>query len=138
MNTLVDFITHIKSVEYLIAIASIGLFIIFWELLEPEPFGGLRRALKEDMAYLKRIGMKGVVKTIGKVVAAPFIGLAYVIMLPVGFFFAILYTAIGGLLNLAGVSSTLRWRPMEAYFAGRRAKKERKEEKSEKSEKSEK
>ncbi len=134
MNTLVDFITHIKSVEYLIAIASIGAFIIFWELLEPEPFGGLRKALKEDVAYLRRIGVRGVLKTVGKIVAAPFIGLAYVVMLPVGFFFAIMYTAIGGLLNLAGVSSTLRWRPMEAYFAGRRTKKEKREEKPEKAE----
>jgi Na+/H+ antiporter NhaC len=128
MNTLVDFITHIKSMEYLIAIASIGAFIIFWELLQPEPFHGLRKALKEDITYIRQTGVRQVLKTMAKVVAAPFIGLAYVVMLPVGFFFAIAYTAIGGLLNLAGVSSTLGWRPMEAYFAGRRGKKEKKSE----------
>jgi hypothetical protein len=125
MNTLVDFITHIKGIEYLIAISAIAVYIIFWELLKPKPFQTMVKALKEDMEFLKNRGFGYVIKTGAKVVAAPFIGLAYVMLLPLGFLFALTFSAIGGLLSLAGVSPTLGWRPMEAYFGGRKSKTEK-------------
>ncbi len=133
MNSLVDFITHIKTVEYLIAIGAIAVYILFWEVLKPRPFQTLKKALREDLEYIRqRGGGVYVVKTMAKVIAAPFIGLAYVIMLPLAFFFALTYTAIGGLLSLAGVSPAFSWRPVEAYFAGRKKKKESKEKEPEK------
>ncbi len=132
MNTLVDFITYIKGVEYLIAISAIAIYIIFWELLKPKPFQTMVKALKEDMEFLRVKGIGYVVRTAAKVVAAPFIGLAYIVMLPVGFFFALTFSAIGGLLSLAGVSPTLGWRPMEAYFGGRKSKTEKTDKEGEK------
>jgi len=117
MNTLYDFITHIKSVEYVMAIGFIAGFLIFNEILKAKPFGTLKAAVKEDAAYIKTNHTE-VFSTIKKVATAPFIGLAYVVALP----FAMAY-AIGTALGRATAPAlSFGWRPVEAYFTGRKKK----------------
>jgi hypothetical protein len=127
MYTLVDFITHIKGIEYIVSILAIGGFLLLWEILKPAPFRTIVSAGKQDMEYLQRSGFADLLKTMGKLVSAPFIGLAYLAMLPVGFSAAII---VGGtnatvriLSSIAGKNWSLDWRPMEAYFSGKNGKK---------------
>ncbi len=88
MYTLFDFMTHVKGIEYLVSVASIAVFMVFWEVLKPKPFARAINSGREDWQYLQKTG--GIMKYAGKIAAAPFIGLMYVVMLPVGFFFMVL------------------------------------------------
>ncbi len=137
MSTLVDFITYVKGVEYLLALAGIAVFLVFWEFLKPAPFSTIVNAGRQDRSYMKETGgFRHVLKNIGRIAAAPFIGLAYVVMLPIAFFVALAAAAVNlavrGAAHLAGKSATFQWRPVEAYLAGRKRKKEKKEKSSEK------
>ena len=115
MYTLVDFITHIKGVEYIMSIMAIGGFLLFWEVLKPAPFRTLVSTGKQDIEYIKQKGYGDAMKSLGKIAAAPFIGIDYLVMLPIGLAAALM---IGGTnLMLNGLSSILRenmlfdWRP---------------------------
>jgi hypothetical protein len=123
MHTLFDFITHIKIVEYLIALSFIAGFILFLEILKPKPFHSLVENGKEDLTYIKQGGVKNLMKTVGRIVTAPFIGMAYVIALPIGFVIAIAAAALSGLATVFGGSASFGWRPVEAYLGGKRRKK---------------
>jgi len=85
MNTLFDFITHIKGVEYLLAIGFIGLFIMIWEALSPRPFSVMLATGRDDLGYMRRVGAKETVRTAVHAAAAPFLVIAYVAMVPVAF-----------------------------------------------------
>ncbi len=124
MHTLVDFITHVKGIEYVLSIMFIGGFLLFWEILKPRPFATVVSAGKEDLDHIKQSGET--MKYVGKIAAAPFIGLAYIIMLPIGFFFVVLSEGVNllvkGVSTLLGRDVSFEWRPMEAYFTGRKKK----------------
>jgi hypothetical protein len=124
MYTLVDFITHVKGIEYIISVLSIGMFLVFWEVLKPKPFASVISSGREDWQYLQKSG--GVMKYAGKIAAAPFIGLAYIVMLPVGFFFVVLAEvvnlAVKGVSTLMGRDMSFDWNPVEAYFTGKKRK----------------
>lgn len=68
-------------------------------------------------------------------VAGPIIGLAYVITLPFAWIAVSLFVLAQRLVNvmagMANKSTSFGWRPIEAYLAGRRRKKERKARKNE-------
>ncbi len=133
MFTLVDFITHVKGIEYILSITAIAGFLLFWEILKPRPFKTVVETGKDDLGYIEQAGgFKGVMKAAGKIVSAPFIGLAYIVMLPVGFFAVLGIGAVNlvmkAVASVAGKSATFEWRPMEAYLAGKK-KKEAKTEK---------
>jgi hypothetical protein len=133
MNTLVDFITHVKGIEYILSILAIAVFLVFWEVLKPRPFRTVINTGKDDLAHVQKTGGLGsVLKTVGKIAAAPFIGLAYIVMLPIGFFVAlaaaVVNLAMKGFASVAGKSVTFEWRPVEAYLAGKKKKKEKKTE----------
>ncbi len=135
MYTLVDFITHVKGIEYIMSLLAIGGFLLFWEALKPKPFKTVVETGKDDLGYIEQAGgARHILKSVGKIAAAPFIGLAYVVMLPVGFFAAlaigVVNLAMKGIASIAGKSMTFEWRPVEAYLAGRK-KKERTSTKSE-------
>ena len=125
MHTLFDFLTYVKGIEYIIALSSIAGFILLWEILKPKPFNTLVHSGKEDLEYVRKTGYRNILKTMGKVAAAPFIGLFYVIVLPFAFFFAVAYTAINSVLALAGRSVSFGWRPAEAYLAGKKKRRRR-------------
>ena len=130
MYTMVDFVTHVKGVEYLLSIAAIAGFLVFWEILKPKPFRTVANTGKDDLAYIEESGgLKSVAKSVGRIAAAPFIGLAYIVMLPVGFFIAlaaaVVNLAVKGVASVAGKSVTFEWRPVEAYLAGRKKKAEK-------------
>jgi hypothetical protein len=140
MYTLIDFMTHIKGVEYLISVSAIALFIVFLEVLKPKPFKTLVDNAKEEVEYMKETGMQSTLRTVGRLLATPFIGLAYVVSLP----FVFVYTfarelsgmaveGLGRVMGMAGRTYAFGWRPTEAYLAGKQEKKE-KAEKTEKSE----
>lgn len=126
MHTLVDFITHVKGIEYILSILFIGGFLLFWEILKPRPFATVVSVGKEDLEHIKQNGYRDTMKYAGKIVAAPFIGLAYIVMLPVGFFFVLLSEAVNllvkGVSTLLGKDVSFEWRPMEAYFTGKQKK----------------
>jgi len=127
MFTLVDFITHVKGIEYLMSIAAIAGFLVFWEVLKPRPFKTVVETGKDDLAHIEQTGgFRNVMKSVSKIAAAPFIGLAYIVMLPVGFFAALVIGAVNlamkGAASLVGKSATFEWRPVEAYLAGKKRK----------------
>jgi len=126
MHTLFDFITHIKTVEYLVSIMSIAGFMIFWEALKPKPFRTVINTSKEDIAYIKESGKQNMLTTMARIVSAPFIGLAYVVAVPFVFAYAIFSAVAAGLLNLVGREAAFGWRPSEAYLAGRKKKEDKK------------
>ena len=74
-------------------------------------------------------GDKGFNKTFGWMVAAPFIGLAFVIALPFAFLAVIGMSALHNIVSTAHRGMSFGWRPMEAYLAG--GKKRKREEKEE-------
>lgn len=131
MHTLFDFITQIKTVEYLAAISAIGLYMLYWELLKPKPFKSVVEASRDDMRHIRTMGYSNAIKTIGKIVAAPFIGLAYVVALPLSFVYALGSAAVNGVLTLAGREASFGWRPTEAYLSGKKKEKKEGEEKKE-------
>lgn len=136
MYTLVDFITHVKGIEYIMSLLAIGGFLLFWEALKPTPFKTVVETGKDDLGYIEQAGgARHILKSVGKIAAAPFIGAAYVVMLPIGFFAALAIGAVNlamkGVASIAGKSMTFEWRPVEAYLAGRK-KKERTSTKDEK------
>jgi len=132
MHTLFDFMTHIKGVEYILALMFIAGYILFSEVLKPKPFATLKSTGKEDLEYARKVGSRGIMKTIGKIAAAPFIGIAYVVMLPFAFV-AALGTEIGGrVMSLAGSSAHFGWRPVASYLTGKKHKKESKKQEEKK------
>jgi uncharacterized membrane protein len=133
MHTLVDFLTRVKGVEYILSVLTITGFILFLEVLKPAPFQSLRKLIGEDVAFLRKEGFRSVMKTVGRAVAVPFIGLLYVIALP---FLFVYYLAVelrgmaaermATALDAVGASAVFGWRPSEAYLAGRKARKAKK------------
>jgi hypothetical protein len=115
MNTLYDFITHVKSVEYVMALGFIAGFLVFNELLKPQPFGTLLRSIREE----RMAGFATAMNTIKKVATAPFIGLAYIVTLP----FALAYAIGTALAERLTPAVSFGWRPVEAYLAGRKKSK---------------
>ena len=120
MKTLFDFVTHIKIVEYLIAIGCIAVYMVYWEVLKPKPFKAMVETAREDRQYLKETG--GALKTIAKIATAPFVGLAYIAMLPASFLYALGAAAV----EKVAPEATFGWSPVRAYFAGRKRRKEAK------------
>ena len=124
MYTLFDFMTHVKGIEYIISVLSIAAFIVFWEVLKPKPFATVVGTGKEDLAHLRESGET--MKYVRQLVAAPFIGLAYIVLLPIGFFLVVLAEAVNlavkGVSTMMGRDLSFDWRPMEAYFTGKKRK----------------
>ena len=124
MYTLYDYMTHVKGIEYLLSVASIALFMLFWEVMKPKPFAKVVSTGKEDWQYLQKTG--GIMHYAGKIAAAPFIGAMYVVMLPIGFTFMVLAKAVNlsvkGVSTLMGNEMSFNWNPVEAYFTGTKRK----------------
>ena len=124
MYTLFDFMTHVKGIEYIISVLSIAAFMVFWEVLNSKPFATVVSAGKEDLTHLKQSGET--IKYVRQLATAPFIGLAYIVILPVGFFLVLLSEgvnlAVKGVSTLLGKDVSFDWRPMEAYFTGKKGK----------------
>ena len=136
MHTLVDFLTRVKGVEYILSVLTITGFILFIEVLKPAPFKSLRKLIGEDVAFLREEGFRSVMKTAGRAAAVPFIGLLYVLALPFLFVYTLAVELRGmaaeGMataLDAVGASAVFGWRPSEAYLAGRKARKAGKAEK---------
>jgi hypothetical protein len=112
-----DFITHVKGIEYILSLTFIAGYVLFWEILKPKPFQKVKETGKEDLAYVKQNGMKNTLKMAGKIAAAPFVGLLYIILLPVGMVSALSYAIVAG---VAGKGTSFSWRPAEAYLSGKK------------------
>ena len=117
MNSMFDFITHVKGVEYILSLAFIAGFILYSEVLKPKPFKRVKETGREDLEYFRQNGMKNTLKMVGKVAAAPFIGLLYIMLLPVGMVGALAYAVVKG---IAGKGEAFSWRPAEAYLSGKK------------------
>jgi len=132
MHTLFDFMTHIKGIEYILALMFIAGYILFSEVLKPKPFATLKSTGRDDLEYARKVGSRGIMKTVGKIAAAPFIGIAYVVMLPFAFV-AALGTEIGGrVMSLAGSSAHFGWRPVASYLTGKKTRKQDKKQEEKK------
>ena len=117
MNSMFDFITHVKGIEYILSLTFIAGYVLFWEILKPRPFKKVKETGREDLAYVKQNGMKNNLKLAGKIAAAPFVGLLYIILLPVGLVSALSYALVSG---VAGENASFSWRPAEAYLSGKK------------------
>lgn len=143
MYTLFDFITEIKGTEYLIAVPAIGVFLLFWEAFKPKPFKSMIDTARDDLKHIGEThGYVGVARTAGRVIAAPLIGLAYIVSLPFVFLFALNLALLEGiaraidvtaswmarkiiantyaLARTMSVTTSFGWRPQAAYFLGRK------------------
>jgi len=136
MHTLVDFLTRVKGVEYILSVLTITGFILFLEVLKPAPFRSLRKLIGEDIAFLREEGFRSVMRTVGRAAAGPFIGLLYVVSLPFLFVYTLAVELRGmaaegmaAALDAVGASAVFGWRPGEAYLAGKKARKGGKTEK---------
>lgn len=118
MHTLFDFTTSVKAVEYLIAIAAIASFILFWEFLKDRPFKTLMDTGREDIKYVKEHGF-----SLRTLVSAPLAGIVYVISLPFAFVVGLAAALMNGLMQMGGGSAVFSWRPLEAYLSGKKARK---------------
>jgi hypothetical protein len=134
MNTYVDFITHVKGIEYIISVLTIAGFILFLEILKPKPFQTLIQSTQDDLDHMRKTGRENTFRTVKRMLAAPFIGLFYVLMLPFLFVYALgaelLRMSAEGLetlLGTAGKTAFFGWRPMEAYLGGKKGRRKRKE-----------
>lgn len=128
MNSFYDFVTHVKGVEYIISVMFIAGYILYAEVLKPKPFKALVETGRDDMEFIKKAGYRNTMKTVGRIAAAPFIGLSYIIALPFAFAFALFSTAANGVLAVVGKEAAFGWRPTEAYLEGKKKKEEKKEE----------
>ena len=117
MNSMFDFITHVKGIEYILSLALIAGYLLIWEALKPKPFQKMKETGQEDLEHIKQNGMKNMFKLVAKVATAPFVGLLYVILLPVGLVSALSYAVVSG---LAGKDTSFSWRPAEAYLSGKK------------------
>ncbi len=122
MHTLFDFLTRIKGIEYIASISFIAGYLFFLEFLKPKPFSSLVQAGREDIEHLRTAEPGQIFKTVRRVIAAPFIGLAYICILPFGFIFALFSTVLGGALRMAGKEAFFGWRLSEAYLSGKKEK----------------
>jgi hypothetical protein len=122
MNSMFDFITHVKGIEYILSLTFIAGYVLFWEILKPRPFQKVKETGQEDLAYVRQNGMKNTLKLAGKIAAAPFVGLLYVILLPVGLVSALSYAVVAG---VAGKNTSFSWRPAEAYLSGKKKTRKR-------------
>ncbi len=134
MHTLVDFLTRVKGIEYIISVLAITGFILYVEVLKPKPFKALARHVQDDVDHLRGGGGPGARQSLRRLAAAPFIGLLYVIGLPFLFIgtFAkelagLAAGAFGRATGEAGRTVSFGWRPTEAYLGGRKDKKGKKE-----------
>lgn len=134
MHTYVDFITHVKGVEYILSVLAIAGFILFLEILKPQPFRTLIQSTRDDLDHMKKTGYGGTSRTVKRMLAGPFIGLFYVIIFPFLFLYALSseLSRMGAevferLLGMAGRTAFFGWRPTEAYLGGRKGSKEKKE-----------
>lgn len=118
MHTLYDFINHTNGIEYLLAICLLAGYVLFWHLMKPRPFDEMVEAGREDFRKFQEIGLRGVLRSTGRVMAAPFIVMAYVIAVPFGFMAALGTAAINGTARLMGSSWSFGWRPAESYLTG--------------------
>ena len=129
MHTLFDYITQVKTVEYLIAVSAIGLFMLFWEVLKPRPFKSVVDAGKEDLEHIRNTGgYRNAFRNVGKIAFAPLIGLVYIVALPFTFVFALGVAVLNGASRALGVSTSFGWRPQEAYLTGKKEEKKSSEE----------
>ena len=133
MHTLVDFLTRVKGIEYLISVAAITGFILYVEVLKPKPFKALAKHVKDDVDHIKGSGGSAK-RSLGRLAAAPLIGLLYVISLPflfIGTFakelVGLAADAFGRATGEAGRTVSFGWRPTEAYLGGRKEKKAKKD-----------
>jgi len=133
MHTLVDFLTRVKGIEYLISVAAITGFILYVEVLKPKPFKALAKHVKDDVDHLRGDGGSAR-RSLARLAAAPFIGLLYVITLPflfIGTFVkelaGLAADAFGRATGEAGRTVSFGWRPTEAYLGGRKDKKAKKD-----------
>jgi hypothetical protein len=98
--------------------------MVFWEVLKPKPFATVVSTSKDDLAHLRQSG--DTTRHVKQLVSAPFIGLAYIVIMPVGFFVVLLSEgvnlAVKGVSTLVGKDVSFDWRPMEAYFTGKQRK----------------
>jgi len=122
-----DYITHIKGIEYILSLMFIAGYLLFAEVLKPKPFATVAQGRKDDMEFIRRTGYRHVLKTVGRIAAAPFIGAAYVVALPFAFFGAIASEVTGAMLASFGKTAAFGWRPLEAYLAGKKKEQKKKE-----------
>jgi len=78
MHTPCDYLTHVKGIEYLLAFLFMACHILYSGVLKPKPFKPLQETAGDDLDFMKVKGLRNILRTLRRIVAAPFIGIAYV------------------------------------------------------------
>lgn len=105
MVTLQEFLTMTKGIEYIIAVLFLVGYVAYWGMIKERPFAHMTDTVRDDLEYLRSRGYWTTVKTIGKLVGAPFVGLFYLVGLPFIFLFSLVYFT-GKMLFGAGKSES--------------------------------
>lgn len=125
MNTLVDFVTQTKGMEYLLAIGFIFGYAVFFEFLRPGPFAGLARDVRQDLDYLRSSGGRNDMRRLARnMLKLPLVAGAYLFALPAYFIMGIGLKVEGALAGTFAGGS-MAWRPLESYLTGRANKRGR-------------
>lgn len=132
MNTLFDFVSHNKGIEYILALMFIAGFVVVMEVLKPHPFRAFMSAVKEDWSYLRGEGAADTVRLAKNAVMLPVVAGVYVAMVPVMFTLGLALKLESTVADLVG-GGAMSWRPLESYLTGRgrKVRKSRKDEKKE-------
>lgn len=133
MNTLFDFVSHNKGIEYLLALMFIAGFVVLMEVLKPHPFRAFVSAVKEDWSYLRGAeGASDTMRMAKNAMVLPIVAGMYVAMIPVMFALGLALKLESTVADLVG-GGAMSWRPLESYLTGRgrKVRKSRKDEKKE-------
>lgn len=122
MNTLVDFVTHTKGIEYLLAISFIMGYGLLFEFLKPRPFASIFSTVKDDVSYMGGNGRGDMKKLLANMLKLPFVAGAYLMALPFYLMVGLMLQAESALARLVGAEA-MAWRPLESYLTGRGRKK---------------
>jgi hypothetical protein len=116
MNSMFDFITHVKGIEYILSLTFIAGYVLFWEVLKPKPFKKVKETARKTWR-MSRERHEEQPETGRQDRRCTFVGLLYVILLPAGLVSALSYALVS---RVAGKNTSFSWRPAEAYLSGKK------------------
>lgn len=125
MNTIFDFVSQTKGMEYLLAIIFLAGYVVFMEVLKPRPFQALAEMLREDMGFMTAPEGRAALKRLAMgALMAPLVVAKYFAMLPLMFALGVALKAEESVAStFAG--GTLAWRPIQSYLLGRGRKEQK-------------
>lgn len=121
MHTLFDYISTVNGIQYVLMLAFIVGFVLFLELLKPQPFAGLMRIAADDIGFVRSQSSEMRLRSLRRFCAAPVYALLYIAAIPLLFVHGVAVIFSRVITALTWVS----WSPVRAYFRGSKKTKRR-------------